>query len=573
MHNFFTRIFLSFWVVIVLIAASVAAVTAIDFAAFQDRPATVLRAATEALNRDGLAGLKVWLAERNRRLPLQRTLIIDSTGKDILGQRVPDFRRRFILRERQRERDLGELPGGPPLPDGPGDRDGPPRERGTPGGPAVNAPDYGGVPPPPAHEGEPDGSRLPPAPPDREPDGSVVPPAAQTRGQLPDQVPADQRPDERSAPPDRPGPEGPRGDRPRFGGGPRLLPPPGSSSFLGFGEQQRWAPAILRARDGALFRMVFDPPPRRGPFSPPFAWWVRAMLLGVALAVSGLVSYLLARSVSTPVRRLQAAAHTLSAGDLDARAGAEVTTRKDELGALGREFDSMAERLGSLIAARQRLLRDISHELRSPLARMEMAIGLARQDPGGTAAQLDRVERESERLDQLIGHILEYARLERDPSTLRFEDFDVAELVRQIVHDAEFESQSPPDRLRVASDDTVTMRGDPSVLHSAIDNVVRNALLHGDREQPIEVTLSNDADAVRIAVRDHGPGVREEDLPHLFEPFYRAGAKDSNHVSTEGTGIGLAITERAAALHGGEVTARNAEGGGLIVTITLPRAK
>lgn len=573
MHNFFTRIFLSFWVVIVLIAASVAAVTAIDFAAFQDRPATVLRAATEALNRDGLAGLKVWLAERNRRLPLQRTLIIDSTGKDILGQRVPDFRRRFILRERQRERDLGELPGGPPLPDGPGDRDGPPRERGTPGGPAVNAPDYGGVPPPPAHEGEPDGSRLPPAPPDREPDGSVVPPAAQTRGQLPDQVPADQRPDERSAPPDRPGPEGPRGDRPRFGGGPRLLPPPGSSSFLGFGEQQRWAPAILRARDGALFRMVFDPPPRRGPFSPPFAWWVRAMLLGVALAVSGLVSYLLARSVSTPVRRLQAAAHTLSAGDLDARAGAEVTTRKDELGALGREFDSMAERLGSLIAARQRLLRDISHELRSPLARMEMAIGLARQDPGGTAAQLDRVERESDRLDQLIGHILEYARLERDPATLQFEDFDLSALIRQIVHDAEFESQSPPDRLRVASDDTVTMRGDPSVLHSAIDNVVRNALLHGDREQPIEVTLSNDADAVRIAVRDHGPGVREEDLPHLFEPFYRAGAKDSNHVSTEGTGIGLAITERAAALHGGEVTARNAEGGGLIVTITLPRAK
>lgn len=536
MHNFFTRIFLSFWVVIVLIAASVAAVTAIDFAAFQDRPATVLRAATEALNRDGLAGLKVWLAERNRRLPLQRTLIIDSTGKDILGQRVPDFRRRFILRERQRERDLGELPGGPPLPD---DR-------------------------------EPDGSSLPPFPPDREPGGGLGP---QTRGQLPDQVPADQRPDERSAPPDQPRPEGPRGDRPRFGGGPRLLPPPGSSSFLGFGEQQRWAPAILRARDGALFRMVFDPPPRRGPFSPPFAWWVRAMLLGVALAVSGLVSYLLARSVSTPVRRLQAAAHTLSAGDLDARAGAEVTTRKDELGALGREFDSMAERLGSLIAARQRLLRDISHELRSPLARMEMAIGLARQDPGGTAAQLDRVERESDRLDQLIGHILEYARLERDPSTLRFEDFDVAELVRQIVHDAEFESQSPPDRLRVASDDTVTMRGDPSVLHSAIDNVVRNALLHGDRQQSIEVTLSNDADAVRIAVRDHGPGVREEDLPHLFEPFYRAGAKDSNHVSTEGTGIGLAITQRAAALHGGEVTARNAEGGGLIVTITLPRAK
>jgi len=515
LHNFFTRIFFSFWAVIVLIAASVAAVTAIDFAAFQDRPTTVLRAATEALNGDGLVGLKVWLAERNRRLPLQRTLIIDSAGKDILGQAVPEFRRRFILRERERERAAGQAPGA--------------------GGPF-------GLPP-----GEAGGAA-----------DAVASPGAQDQG--------------REFPPRADGPRGPGDDRPRFGGpGPRL-PPPGSGVFLGFGEAQRWAPAILRGKDGSVFRMVFDPPPQRGPFSPPFSWWVRAMLLGVALAVSGLVSYLLARSISTPVRRLQAAAHTLSAGDLDARAGAEVTTRRDELGALGREFDSMAERLGSLIAARQRLLRDISHELRSPLARMEMAIGLARQDPGSTPEQLDRVERESDRLDQLIGHILEYARLERDPSTFKFEEFDVAELVRQIVHDAEFESQSPPDRLRVTSDDMVTVRGDPSVLHSAIDNVVRNALLHGDRHRPIEVTLSNDAQVVRVAVRDHGPGVRDEDLPHIFEPFYRAGAKDSNHVSTEGTGIGLAITQRAAALHGGEVTAKNADGGGLVVTITLPRA-
>jgi signal transduction histidine kinase len=273
------------------------------------------------------------------------------------------------------------------------------------------------------------------------------------------------------------------------------------------------------------------------------------------------------------VRRLQAAAHTLSAGNLDVRAGDEVTKRKDELGVLGREFDSMADRLSSLIAARQRLLRDISHELRSPLARMEMAIGLARQDPASTHEQLDRVERESDRLDQLISHILEYARLERDPATFAFEELDVAELVRQIVHDAEFESQSPPGRLRLTTDDTVKLRGEPNVLHSAIDNVVRNALLHGDARLPIEVTLSNEADAVHISVRDHGAGVREEDLPHIFEPFYRAGAMDSKHVSTEGTGIGLAITQRGAALHGGQVTARNAEGGGLQVTITLPRGR
>jgi two-component system sensor histidine kinase CpxA len=140
---------------------------------------------------------------------------------------------------------------------------------------------------------------------------------------------------------------------------------------------------------------------------------VRLGLLALALGISGLVSYGLARTISTPVRRLQSAAHTLSAGNLGARAGPVVAGRRDEIGVLGREFDSMAERLSALIAARQRLLRDISHELRSPLARMEMAIGLARQDPASTPEQIDRIAREAERLDRLIGHILDYARLER----------------------------------------------------------------------------------------------------------------------------------------------------------------
>jgi signal transduction histidine kinase len=485
LHNFFTRIFLSFWAVIVLIAACAAAVTAIDFAAAPDRPATVIRAGTEALDRDGIEGLRVWLAEHNRSRPGQRTLIIDSTGKDILGQKLPEFRG----------------PGGPRF----FDRD--PRMQGPPGN--RNVPDTGRTPSA--------GERSPPEP--------------------------------------------------------RIFGQSGPFGFLGGGDGPRRMLSVIRGKNGSVYRVVFDPPPRRGPFSPPFSWEVRAAFLVMALGVSGLVSYLLARSISTPVRRLQAAAHTLSAGNLDVRAGDEVTKRKDELGVLGREFDSMADRLSSLIAARQRLLRDISHELRSPLARMEMAIGLARQDPASTHEQLDRVERESDRLDQLIGHILEYARLERDPATFTFEDLDVAELVRQIVHDAEFESQSPQGRLRLTSDDTVKIRGEPNVLHSAIDNVVRNALLHGDARLPINVTLSDDPDAVRISVRDNGAGVREEDLPHIFEPFYRAGAMDSKHVSTAGTGIGLAITQRAAALHGGHVSARNAEGGGLLVTITLPRKR
>ncbi|MEJ1965949.1 MAG: ATP-binding protein [Gammaproteobacteria bacterium] len=529
MHNFFTRIFLSFWAVIVLIAACVAAVTAIDLAATQDRPSAVIRAATEALNRDGIQGLRVWLAERNRSRPGQHTFVVDSTGRDILGQKRPAFRRpgglagsggpEFLPRGQSQR-----MPG--PLAD---DRGG-----GRPDGP------FGLMPPPSENRGPPPDADLtsPPREPNRAGQNPLTPP-----------------------------------DGERVLREPRGFRQFGPLASLGFAEGLRWLPAVIRGKDGAFYRLIFDPPPRRGAFSPPFSWWVRAGLLALALAVSGLVSYLLARSISTPVRRLQTAAHTLSAGNLDARAGSEVTRRKDELGVLGREFDSMADRLSTLIAARQRLLRDISHELRSPLARMEMAIGLARQDPGSTHEQLDRVERESDRLDQLIGHILEYARLERDPSTFTFEELDVADLVRQIVHDAEFESQSPPDRLRLTSEDTVKMRGEPNVLHSAIDNVVRNALLHGDPRLPIMVTLSDDADAVRLSVRDHGTGVREEDLPHIFEPFYRAGAKDSNHVSTEGTGIGLAITQRAAALHGGEVSASNAEGGGLLVTITLPRGR
>lgn len=472
LHSFFTRIFLSIWAVIVLIAAGAAAVTAIDFAAAPDRPSTVVRAAREVLARDGLPGLRVWLAEHNRRSRGQRTFILDSSGKDILGQRLPPGFR------------------GPPP--------GFPRE-GFQGGP------------PPSDEGA-----GPPPPPDR------------FRA---------------------------------FGNGPGLRA--GRALF---------PLSVFTGPDGAVYRVLFDPPPRPGPFSPPFSWGVRASLVAFALAASGLISWLLARSISKPVRRLQAAAHTLSSGNLDARAGDEVTRRKDELGVLGREFDSMAERLSALIAARQRLLRDLSHELRSPLARMEMAIGLARQDPANMPSQLDRVERESARLDQLIGHILEYARLERDPSTFTFEELDLPELVRQILHDAEFESQSPPGRLRLTTEDALRIRAEPHVLHSAIDNVVRNALLHGDPDKPVETTLGEDTEGVHLSVRDFGPGVLEEDLPRIFEPFYRAAIPGTHRVSTEGTGIGLAITQRAAALHGGRVAARNADGDGLIVTICLPRS-
>jgi two-component system, OmpR family, sensor kinase len=508
-HSLFTRIFLSFWAAIVLIASGAVALTAINFAAGSGRPAAITSQAAEVLKRDGLAGLRTWLAEHNRRNRGQRTLIIDSNGQDILGQKLPDFR--------------GGGPPGPP-PFGGGPRPPPPDEA---AGPSRSQPPDRGPPGMPPDRGNRDSDAVGAGPDRGSSDNGAI-----------------------AGPPDRGPPMGP------FGPG-GFRGPPGS---------------LIRGADGAEYRVIFDPPPRQGPFSPPFSWSVRVGLLVLALGVSGLISYLLARSISNPVRRLQAAAHTLSSGKLDARAGPEVAERRDELGVLGREFDSMAERLSALIAARQRLLRDISHELRSPLARMEMAIGLARQDPASTPEQIDRIEREAERLDRLIGHILDYARLERDPATFDFEEVDLVELTRQILHDAEFESQSPPGRLRFTPDeDSAILRGDPHVLHAAIDNVVRNALIHGDVRMPIKVSLVVDAESFHVSIRDHGPGVPDAELARIFEPFYRAGSLDSKHVSTEGTGVGLAITQRAVALHGGHVVARNAEGGGLLVTLTLPR--
>ena len=327
----------------------------------------------------------------------------------------------------------------------------------------------------------------------------------------------------------------------------------------------------LKAADGTVYVLALDPPPSRGPFSPPFSRTALALLLAIALAVSGLVSYGFARSITRPLERLAASARRLAGGDLTARAMSRDATRRDEIGGLAREFDAMATRLAALIEARKQLLRDMSHELRSPLARLQMAVGIARQQGSDTARQFERIERESERLEALIARILDYARLERDPSTLAREEVDLVELVRRVVHDAEFESQSSGRiELEVAAEAEAGWaripHADPTVLHTAVDNVVRNALLHGG-DGPITVSVSADAGTVTIQVRDHGPGVPPRDLERIFEPFYRV-ATDGPRA--DGHGVGLALAQRAAELHGGRVVAENADGGGLRVAIVLP---
>ena len=374
--------------------------------------------------------------------------------------------------------------------------------------------------------------------------------------------------------------EGPRPAGPPPGDTGPPGPPPGAPSGVEPGPGRVWpadAPVFPRllGRDGARYVLVLDPLPAHGPFTPPFSTATILALLAIAVLVSGLVSYAFARSISRPLERLQTAARRYAGGDLAARADARDAARRDEIGGLAREFDSMSARLEALIEARKQLLRDMSHELRSPLARLQMAVGIARQPGADAARQLERIERESERLEALLSRILEFARLERDPATLAREEVDLAELVQRVVHDAEFESQAPAGRITLAMGAEAQWgwarlpNADPAVLHTAVDNVVRNALLHGG-DGSIEVEVAATRDEVAITVRDHGRGVPPRDLERIFEPFYRV-ATDTPRA--EGYGVGLALAQRAVALHGGGIVAENADDGGLRVRIVFPRAR
>lgn len=318
--------------------------------------------------------------------------------------------------------------------------------------------------------------------------------------------------------------------------------------------------------------------PVAGPAGEPYRWLVQApritllvsqadprlrgRRLLIVILVSGAVCLLLARYLTRPLRRLRDATRALAAGDLDSRAGPLVGRRRDEIAELAVDFDLMAERLGKLLAAQQRLLRDVSHELRSPLARLQIAVGLLQRE-GLPETALARVEREIARLEALIQQLLTLARLEAGETPHR-EAVDLRQLLEAVRDDANFEA-SADHAVALTDGATVAVMGDPQLLHSALDNVVRNALAHTPRGTPVEITLTEQGNKALIQARDAGPGVAPEALPHLFEPFYRAGG------NAGGSGLGLAIAARAVRLHGGEIIAANAPAGGLQVEIRLPR--
>ena len=324
---------------------------------------------------------------------------------------------------------------------------------------------------------------------------------------------------------------------------------------------------------GRPFTLVIELPPGPRLFFGPHG--VPGLGLLIAIVSSGVVSYFLARYLTAPVVRLRTATQQLAAGDLTARAEAPPKRRRDEIAELVRDFNGMAARLEDLVNAQNRLLNDVSHELRSPLARLNVALGLARQRTGPEAqGALERIEREAERLNELIGRLLAIARLESGEEAVQKSAVNLEEMLHEICKDADFEAQSRNCRVKCVIADACIVMGHAGLLHSAIENVVRNATRYTLEGTEVEIRLekaqdANGAEAV-VRVTDSGPGVPEEALHKLFRPFYRL--DDARNRQTGGVGLGLAITERTVRLHGGRVKAANRPEGGLIVEIRLPLA-
>lgn len=289
----------------------------------------------------------------------------------------------------------------------------------------------------------------------------------------------------------------------------------------------------------------------------------------IALLVSGVVCFWMARHITRPITRLRIATQKLSTGDLNVRVGQELGQRNDELGKLAKDFDRMAEQLQTLLTSQQQLLRDVSHELRSPLARLQVALELARQrSTGEIDTELNRIESETERLNELIGQVLTLARMDTGERMLDKQDTDILQLLQNIIADAQFEAQKQNRRIIITTTDTCKLTIDAPLLHSAIENIVRNAIKYTNDHTPVELSLTLFASYLSITVRDHGPGVPTQQLSDLFKPFARLSA--ARNRDSGGYGLGLAIAERAIHLHGGKIEAENCNNGGLLIRITLP---
>lgn len=452
----FARIFLLFWLAMALIVGASIAITYTNAAReyerqeFQRRPPVAIEA-SEALARDGVRGLKQWLAANEDSVPERDLFIVGPDGVDLAGRRLTEAAlRRLEFFNRDATSGLDQ----------------------------------------------------------RRPDGPA----------------------------------------------PLNFRPP------------RAAPQIVAA-DGTPFTILVVPrrPSIFGALSRP---GIPLAVLAVALIVSALASGWLARHFTAPIRRLQEGARAVATETLDLRVSAGLDGRNDELAVLARDFDAMADQLKANRSARTRLLRDISHELRSPLARMRVALGLARQLPADPARQLDRLESEIERLDKLISQVLQLARLQSADSHYHREPVPIDEVIEEVVRDADFEGAAKDCRISMIGKAGVQVQGSRELLRSAIENVLRNAVRYSAPSTVVEVLLVAADGNLQIVVRDRGPGVPGDDLARIFEPFFRV-AESRDRVSG-GEGIGLAITAQVLKSIGGTAIAVNRPEGGLEVRLSMP---
>jgi two-component system, OmpR family, sensor kinase len=349
------------------------------------------------------------------------------------------------------------------------------------------------------------------------------------------------------------------------GGRPFGPPPPGNF------RPSRAAPQIVAA-DGTVYTVLLVPrrPSIFGAVSLP---GISIAILCIALVVSALTSWWLAQHLSAPIRRIQEGARALATENLDAResairVSAGLEGRRDEVAVLARDFDAMADQLRANRSAITQLLRDISHELRSPLARMRVAVGLARQPPADLSRQLDRLEREIERLDSLISQVLKLARLHGNDAPFAREPFDLDEVIEEVVRDANFEGAVKNCKVRLQGTAGAAVNGNRDLVRSAIENVLRNAVRYSPVDAPVDVSVARNDAGIAISIRDRGPGVPSTDLERIFEPFYRVA--ESRDRDSGGEGIGLAITAQVMKAHGGSATAANGQAGGLDVRLNLP---
>jgi two-component system sensor histidine kinase CpxA len=296
-----------------------------------------------------------------------------------------------------------------------------------------------------------------------------------------------------------------------------------------------------------------------------------ALRILAAALISALVSFFLARSLTAPLEGLRLATRKIAAGDMDARVRQSIPQRHDEFSQLATDFDLMAERLQTMQLANRRLLRDVSHELRSPLARLSVAVELARKKGADNIrSELDRIELEGERLESLVNDVLGLLRESSEHSPKRDENLDLTELLTELVEVVNYEVPEGKPGILWQPPQPVIYQGDRELLWRTMENLLRNALRHTDPEQGVELSLwmKGREREVNMVVRDHGAGVPEEELEKIFQPFYRV--QESRDRSSGGHGIGLAIAAAAVARHGGKIHASNAGGGGLSVQVSLP---